>query len=56
MIESHIIASFDTFVDEALGHNADTKINTCFVFQVNSDEKSAESEKRMTPYSSFLVE
>jgi hypothetical protein len=40
----------------ASGHVADTQTKICLVFQWNSEEKSAEREKRMEAYSSFLVE
>lgn len=59
MIVSQITASLVhtvLFGDDASGHDADTQTKTCFVFQLNREEKSAEREKRMEAYSSFLVE
>lgn len=44
------------FDADGSGHVADTHTKICLVFQWNSEEKSADREKRMEAYSSFLVE
>jgi hypothetical protein len=46
-------ASLVVFVE---GHVADTQTKICLVFHVKREEKSAEREKRMCAYSSFLFE
>lgn len=61
IIESQITASltispFPSLASVEFGHEADTYTKTCFVFQVKRDERSADREKRIMAYSSFLVE
>lgn len=59
MMVSQITASFVCrvlFAASASGHDADTYTKTCLVFQEKSEDKSAEREKRIEAYSSFLVE
>ena len=56
IIVSQITASLTSSVDVAFGHEADTYTKTCLVFQLKREERSAVSEKRITAYSSFLVE
>jgi hypothetical protein len=59
MIVSQITASLVCtvlLVEEASGQDADTQTKICLVFQWNREEKSAEREKRIEAYSSFLVE
>ena len=53
MIVSQMTASFVVLLE---GQVADTYTKICFVFHVKREEKSAESEKRMCAYSSFLLE
>jgi hypothetical protein len=59
MIVSQITASFvrtDLFAASLSGHDAVTYTNTCFVFQVKRDERSADKEKRIEAYSSLFGE